>query len=132
MADNLTDVAEARALNWLTGNTTVAPVLPLKVRLLTALGNDATPGTEVVNSGGSSYAAQPVAFPAATGTTSAANSADVVFTNMPAEAAIVGAEIWDSAGTPIRWWQGAATTPKGTNLGDTAKILAGTLVLTMQ
>jgi hypothetical protein len=135
MSDNLTDTGEARTLNWLTGNTTTAPVLPLKLRLMTVLGNDATPGTEVVNAGGSSYAAQTAAFPAASGSTSTANSGDIVFTNMPAIAAspgIVGAEIWDSAGTPIRWWQGAATTPKGTNLGDTVRILAGTLVLTMQ
>lgn len=131
MSDNLTDVAEARTLNWLTGNTTVAPVLPLMVRVLSALGNDATPGTEVVNSGGSTYTPQSVAFPTASGTTLTANSADVLFNNMPAVASIPGIEIWDSAGTPIRWWQGAVVTPKGTNLGDPLRIPAGQLVLTM-
>lgn len=131
MADNLTDTAEARTLNWLTGNATTAPVLPLMVRLMTANGSDSTPGTEVVNGGGSTYAPQSVAFPAASGTTQAANSADLVYANMAA-ATVVGLEIWDSAGTPIRWWWGALTAQKVTNLGDTAKILAGALVLTMQ
>ena len=131
MADNLTDGAEARTLNWLTGNTTTAITGPLMVRLMTANGSDSAAGTEVVNSGGSTYAPQSVAFPAASGTTSTSNTADVVFANMPA-ATIVGVEIWDSAGTPFRWWWGAAVASKSTNLGDTLKILAGTLTLTMQ
>lgn len=131
MADNLTDVAEARVLNWLTGNTTTALTGPLMVRLMTANGSDSAAGTEVVNSGGSTYAPQSVAFPAASGTTQTANSADLVFANMPA-CTVVGVEIWDSAGTPFRWWWGAATANKTVNLGDTLRILAGTLVLNMQ
>lgn len=128
MADNLTDAAEARVLNWLTGNTTTAPTLPLMVRLMTANGSDAAPGTEVVNAGGSTYAPQAAAFPAASGTTQTANSADIVFSNMPATT-VVGVEIWDSAATPFRWWWGAATTPQATNLGNPLRILAGTLIL---
>lgn len=131
MPDNLTDLAEARVLNWLTGNTTVAPTLPLMVRLMTVIGSDSAAGTEVVNAGGSTYAAQAAAFPAASGTTQTANSADIVFTNMPA-ATIVAVEIWDSAGTPFRWWWGPAVAAKTTNLGDPLRILAGTLVLTQQ
>lgn len=131
MADNLTDLAEARALNWLTANSTTAPTAPLMVRLMTANGSDSAAGTEVVNAGGSTYAAQSVAFAAAVGSGSSVNSADVVFTNMPA-ATIVGIEIWDSAGSPFRWWWGAAVLPKSTNLGDTLRILAGQLTLTMQ
>lgn len=131
MADNLTDLAEARALNWLTGNTTTAPTGPLMARLMTVNGSDSAPGTEVANAGGSTYTPQSVAFSAAVGSGSAANAADVVFANMPA-ATIVGVEIWDSAGTPFRWWWGALTAPKSTNLGDTARFLAGQLALTMQ
>jgi hypothetical protein len=135
MADNLTDGAEARILNFLTGNApATAPTLPLMVRLMTANGSDSAPGTEVVNGGGSTYAPQSAAFPAASGTTLTANSADVVFANMPAigGSGIVGVEIWDSAGTPFRWWWGAVTLAKTSNLGDTARILAGALVLNMQ
>lgn len=132
MSDNLTDGAEARILNFTTGNSpATAPTMPLMVRLMTANGSDSAAGTEVVNAGGSTYAAQSVAFPAATGTTTTANSADVVFTNMPA-CTVVGLEIWDSAGTPFRWWWGPATASKAVNLGDTIRILAGQLVLTMQ
>jgi hypothetical protein len=132
MADNLTDGAEARVLNFLTGNTpATAPTAPLVVRLMSANGSDSAAGTEVANAGGSTYAQQSAAFPAATGTTTTANSADIVFTNMPA-ITVVGIEIWDSAGTPFRWWWGAATASKTVNLGDTIRILAGQLVLTMQ
>jgi len=131
MADNLTDLAEARALNWLTGNTTTAPTLPLMVRLMTANGSDSAAGTELTNAGGSTYAPQSVTFGAASGSGSAANSADIVFANMPA-ATVVGIEIWDSAGTPFRWWWIPATASKTTNLGDTLRILAGQLALTMQ
>jgi hypothetical protein len=133
MGDNLTDGAEARSLNWLTGNATTAPVLPLKVRLLSALGNDSTPGTELVNAGGSTYAAQNATFTVATAGVPAQNTADIVFTNLPAvPGGIQGLEVWDSAGTPFRWWWGPVTQPKTTNLGDTARILAGTLILTQQ
>lgn len=136
MADNLTDAAEQRVLNWITGNTTTAPVSPLMVRLMTANGSDSTPGTEVTNSGGSSYAPQQAGFGPAAGTTPAqsVNAADIVFGNMPAigGSGVVGVEIWDSAGTPVRWAWGPATASKTTNLGDPLKILAGTLVLTMQ
>lgn len=132
MADNLTDGAEARVLNFLTGNTpATAPTLPLSVRLMSANGSDSAAGTEVANAGGSTYAAQTATFPAASGTTTTANSADLVFANMPA-ITVVGVEIWDSAGTPFRWWWGPATASKTVNLGDTIRILAGQLVLTMQ
>lgn len=131
MSDNLTDGAEARTLNWLTINTTVAPTGPLMVRLMTANGSDSAPGTETTNGGGSTYAPQSVSFSVASGSGASANSADIVFTNMPA-ATIAGIEIWDSAGSPFRWWWGAAVTPRTTNLGDTLRILAGALTLTMQ
>lgn len=131
MADNLTDVAEARTLNWLTGNTTTAPTLPLSVRLMTANGSDSAAGTEVTNAGGSTYAAQTAAFPTATGTTQTANSSDIVFANMPT-VTVVGLEIWDSAGTPFRWWWGPSTASAPVTLGNTIRILAGQLVLTMQ
>jgi len=131
MADNLTDAAEARVLNWLTGNSTTALTGPLMVRLMTANGSDSVAGTEVANAGGSTYAPQSVAFPTATGTTQTANSADIVFANMPT-CTVVGVEIWDSAGTPFRWWWGAAVASKAVNLGDTLRILAGALVLNMQ
>jgi hypothetical protein len=131
MSDNLTDGAEARILNWLTGNTTTPPTGPLMARLMTANGSDSAAGTEVANAGGSTYAPQAAAFGSATGTTQTSNTADLVFANMPA-CTVVGLEIWDSAGTPFRWWWGPGNSSKAVNLGDTLRILAGTLVLNMQ
>lgn len=125
MADNLTDVAENRSLDWLTGNTVTAPVLPLKAALVTANGSDSTAGTEVT---GGTYARQTIAFPAASGGTTS-NGADVTFTGMPA-ATVVGVEIWDSAGTPVRWWHGALTTSKTLQAGDELKLAAGDVDLT--
>jgi hypothetical protein len=105
VADNLTDNAESRALNWLTGNTTTAPTLPLKARLMTVLGSDSAAGTEVV---GGSYAAPSIAFGSSSSGAPATNSADVDATGMPntGAAPVIGLEIWDSAGTPFRWWHG--------------------------
>lgn len=105
MTDNLTDGAESRTLNWLTGNTTTAPTLPLKARLMTVLGSDSAAGTEVA---GGSYAAPSVAFGSSTGGAAATNSADVDATGMPNTdaAPVIGIEIWDSNGTPFRWWHG--------------------------
>lgn len=125
----LTDTGENRTLNWLTGNTTTAPVLPLKVRLMTVNGTDATVGTEVT---GGSYAAQTVTFTTAS-SGQASNSALIRFDNMPdiGGSGVVGFEIWDSAGTPIRWWHASLTTPRTYVAGDAAEFPIGELVLSV-
>lgn len=123
---SLTDVAENHVLNWLTGNTTTAPTTSLKVALVTANGSDSSTGTEVT---GGSYARQNVSFSAASsGATS--NSGTLTWTNMPS-CTVVGVEVWDSNGSPIRWWWGALTASKAVNSGDTFQIAAGDLDLTM-
>jgi hypothetical protein len=123
---SLTDPAETRALDWLTGNTTTAPTGALKVALVTANGSDAAAGSEV---SGGSYARQTVTFSAASaGSTS--NTGALTWTNMPA-CTVVGIEVWDSAGTPIRWWWGPLASSKVVNVGDTFTILAGSLTLSM-
>ena len=81
MADNLTATGENRALDFLLGLASTAPTTPLQVALVTASGDETTPGTEVA---GGSYARQDVSVAAAVdGATS--NSADLVWTGMPAE-----------------------------------------------
>lgn len=129
MADNLTDTAETRALDWLTGNTTTAPTLPLMVRLMTANGSDTTAGTEVTGSG---YTPKSLAFSAAAaGATS--NTALIRWDTLDATATVVvvGVEIWDSAATPVRWWYGALAASKTVNGGDPCEIAAGDLDLTL-
>jgi hypothetical protein len=108
------------------GNTTTAPTTPLKVALVTANGNDATAGTEVT---GGSYARKTLTVAAASsGATS--NSADLSWTGMPA-CTVVGVEVWDSAGTPIRFWYGAVGTSRTVAAGDELRIAAGTLTLAL-
>lgn len=127
MTGNLTDAAESRVVNWLTGNTTTAPTLPLKLRLMTVVGSDSAAGTEVTGGG---YTPQTVAIGASSGGGAAVTSGDAVFTGMPAVggSGVVAWEIWDSAGTPFRWWWGTVT-GKTVNAGDDYKVNAGDLSL---
>ncbi|NUP15371.1 MAG: hypothetical protein HOZ81_04565 [Streptomyces sp.] len=124
IADALTNTAENRCLDFILGLTATAPTTPLKVALVTANGSDTAAGTEVT---GGSYARQNLAVGAASaGATS--NSADLVFTGMPA-CTVVGIEIYDSAGTPVRLWYGALAASRTVSAGDELRILAGELDL---
>lgn len=106
MKMSLTNTAESRTLNWLTGNSTTAPVLPLKYRLMTVNGSDSANGTELT---GGTYTPQTVTFGASSGGAPAANDALVRFEGITPGADVVGGEIWDSAGTPVRWHWAALT-----------------------
>lgn len=126
--DNLTNTAENLAMDWLNPALTAPtrPTAPLKVALVTANGSDTTAGTEVT---GGSYARQNLTMAAAvTGGTS--NSADVVFAGMPA-ATVVGVEIWDSAGAPVRLWYGALAASRTVAAGDELRLTAGSLALSL-
>lgn len=122
----LTNTAENRALDWLLGDTPTAPTTPLQVALLTAEGDDTTPGTEAT---GGDYERQTLTVSAAVSGT-ATNSATLTWTGMPA-ATIVGVEIWDSAGSPIRWWHGPLDTDRTLETGDEFRLEAGALTLTL-
>jgi len=103
-----TDAAESRVLNWLTGNSTTAPTLPLKIRLMTANGSDSAAGTEVA---GGSYAPQD--FEAdATSSDEAVNNDLIRFEGIANPTTVVGFEVWDSAGTPFRWHYAALDSPR--------------------
>lgn len=120
----MTNTAENRALDFILGLSSTAPTTPLKVALVTANGSDTAAGTEVT---GGSYARQNLTVgAAANGATS--NSADLVFPGMPA-ATVVGVEIWDSAGSPVRLWYGALAASRTVAAGDELRILAGELDL---
>ncbi|MGY1579160.1 phage tail fiber protein [Streptomyces sp. MN13] len=124
--DNLSNTAENRALDFILGLSATAPTTPLKVALVTANGDDATAGTEVT---GGSYARQNLSVAAAVaGATS--NSADLVWTGMPA-ATVVGVEVWDSAGTPVRLWYGALTASRTVAAGDEFRMPAGALTFSL-
>ncbi|MFF3928255.1 phage tail fiber protein [Streptomyces hirsutus] len=134
MPDSLSNTAENLTLDWVLGvGTPTRPTMPLKVALVTANGTDTTSGTEVA---GGSYARQNLAVAAAVnGATS--NSADLVWTGMPA-VTVTGVEVWDSAGTPVRIWHGpivapgtSTPTPRTVAAGDEFRLPAGALALSM-
>lgn len=125
---SLTDGAETRTLDWLFGHATTAPTTPMKLALMTVNGSDAAAGTEVV---GGSYARQTITTSAAASgnPSSMSNNADITFAGMPA-CTVVGFEIYDSAGTPFRWWWGAASAPVAVTAGASYMVSSGALVLT--
>jgi hypothetical protein len=122
---SLTDAAESRVLNWLFENTTTAPSGALKLKLMTANGDETTAGTEVT---GGSYAAPTVTPSSSAAGSAATNASDIVITGMPA-CTVIGWELWDSAGTPFRWLYGTMTS-KTVNAGDDFKIPAGSMSFT--
>ena len=126
MADNLPNTIENQLLDALVGTAAYSVTTPIKLALMTANGNDATPGTEVT---GGSYARQTIAFGAAS-SGQIANSAEINFTGMPA-ATVVGIEIYDSAGTPKRLAYGALTANKTTASGDTLQFGASSITLSL-
>lgn len=121
----LTDTAETRVLDWTIGNATTAPTTPMKLALYTVDGTDSAAGTEVT---GGSYARQTVTFSAAA-SGAITTDADVSFASMPS-CTVTGWAVWDSAGTPVRWWHGSLTASKVVNSGDTFTVPAGDLDLT--
>lgn len=127
MANNLSNAAENLMLDWINGvGTPTRPTTPLKVALYTVLPNQETGagGTEV---SGGSYARTNVTFTAAA-SGAAENTADVTFPTATASwGTVVGAAVFDSAGTPVMIWSGPLASSKTVDNGDTFKIPAGSL-----
>jgi hypothetical protein len=106
--------------------TIVATVTPLKLALMSVVGSNTAAGTEVT---GGSYAAQSVAFSAASaGATS--NSGAVTFSAMPA-ITTNGIELRDNSGTPKRKWLGNLAAAKTTGSGDTLTFAIGSVTVSM-
>lgn len=123
---SLTDGGESRVANWLTGNTTTAPTLPLKVRLMTTDGSDSVAGTEVA---GGTYTPQTVTFGASSSGAAAASDAIVRFEGIANPRTITGFEIWDSAGTPFRWHWAALTGGSKTVTDGVLEFAVGALTI---
>jgi hypothetical protein len=117
-------------LNWMTGQPATPPVPPLRVRLLTTLGDDVTPGVEVTGAGYGPVTFFPTA--AATdgaGNTTIKNATLIRFNNMPA-VTVVGFAIYDSANPAFRWVYAPLSSPRSFSLGDPAEFAVGDLVIT--
>lgn len=126
------NIDQVEATNMLKGSLGlgggyVATTGPVKGRLMTANGTATSNGTEVTNSGTSTYAAQDVGTALGTPAAGAVtNSAAITWTNLPA-ATIVGLEIWDQNATPKRKWFGGLAANKTVALGDSLTLAAGAL-----
>lgn len=130
MADNLPDAIENAVLNLLLRGTALTVTTPMKARLMTANGSDSANGTELGTSGGYTALGATITFGSVAASGSIANTVAVTWTNMPATT-IVGLEIWDSTGTPVRIWWGALAASKTVASGDTFEFAIGAVVCTL-
>lgn len=130
MADNLPDAIENAVLNLLLRGTALTVTTPMKARLMTANGSDSANGTELGTSGGYTAGGATITFGSAASAGSISNTAAVTWTNMPATT-VVGLEIWDSTGTPVRIWWGALAASKTTASGDTFEFAIGAVTCTL-
>jgi hypothetical protein len=119
----LTNVVANNLLDYVTGvaAAAAAPTGPMKLRLMTANGSEATGGTQIA-----AGAAQTITFTTTTGRSSPSTNAQN-FTGCTVGAVVVGVEVWDSAGTPKRWAWG----PLSTTIDSTGNfsIAAGGVVI---
>lgn len=123
----LTNIAENRVLDHISGVTSWTPVAPLKVALYTVSPGEAGGGTEV---SGGSYSRTNVTFAAASNG-SITNSNDVVFPTATASwGTVIAISIYDSAGTPLMIWYGPTAVGKAVETGDEFRLPAGAITLT--
>ena len=122
MANNLTNTAENLILAHFLGVTAYTFDSTVFVGLYTVAPTDSTSGTEVT---GGSYARQAITFAAASGGATS-NTTDVDFTGMPAATTVaVAVHTASTGGTMLMY--GTLTTNKTTDAGDTLRIAAGDL-----
>lgn len=81
-----------------------------KVRLTTTAPTATAAGTELTGGSGYTTGGSTIVFSAASAGATTGGTSAVSWTNASGGAwSIVGVEIWDSAGSPIRWWFGNFT-----------------------
>lgn len=114
---------------------TITP--PYHLRLMTASGSNTSNGTEATSGNCPGYTAGSVSsnslgttFCAAPSAGQQSNSNAVTWNASGTWTTIVGIEIWDAAGTPLRWLQGPLTSNiTGVVNGDSVSFSAGSVVL---
>lgn len=125
--NNIVQAEANRLLDASLGTATyTAPTGSMKLALASTTGTNTTAGTEI---SGGSYARATIAFSAASAG-SAANSALITFSGMPA-VTVTGVDIYDSAGTPRRAWWGALTASKTTASGDSLSFSASSITASL-
>jgi hypothetical protein len=101
-----------------------------KIRLTTNAPTAATAGTELTGTG---YTAggQAVSFSTTSTNSTTGPTSTISWTNSSGGSwSIVGIEIWDSAGTPVRWWFGTWNgQPVAVANGNTFTVSAGAVTV---
>jgi hypothetical protein len=97
-----------------------------KIRLTTTAPTGTAAGTELTGTGYTTGGST-ITFGAASAGSAANSGSTISWTNSSGSPwSIVGAEIWDSAGTPLRWWYGNFTgQPISVPNGATFQIAVG-------
>lgn len=129
MADNKSDYLERKLLDHALGTTTYTKPTAVYVSLHTADPTDAGTGAEV---SGGSYARKVMTFSAAatvSSTTTASNTADIVWTNLPSTT-VTHAAIWDASTTGNMLYSAPFSASKVIAAGEGYTISTGQLVLT--
>lgn len=113
------------------GGSAFAMTPPLFLRLMTAQGSNTSNGTELSGTGytanGSSLGSSAFGAPSAGVQT---NSNSVSWSVGSTWSTVTSIEIWDSAGTKLRWLQGALTSSiTGASNGDTVQFAAASISL---
>jgi hypothetical protein len=122
---SVSDYYENKILDHMLRGTSFTPPSTVYVSLHTA--DPGETGDNEVTGGG--YSRKAVTFNAPSGG-SMTNAADVDFPNMPA-ATITHVGLWDAASAGNFLWGGALTASKTTNAGDTFRIPAGQLTVSL-
>jgi hypothetical protein len=122
---SISDYYENKILDHMLRGTAFTPPSTVYVSLHTA--DPGETGTNELTGGG--YSRKPVTFNAPS-EGSMTNSADIDFPNMPA-ATITHVGLWDAASAGNCLWTGALPAPKTTNAGDTFRIPAGQLTVSL-
>lgn len=77
------------------------------LRLTTTAPTSTAAGTELAGGSGYTTGGTAITFSSASAGSSTGPSSQISWTNASGSTwSIVGGEIWDSAGTPLRWWWG--------------------------
>lgn len=116
------------------GGSAFSMTPPLHLRLMTAGGTNTSNGTEATSgncpgytAGGSSLGSS--GFAAASGGQQTNNNS-VSWSATGSWTTVTTIEIWDTAGTPLRWLQGALTSSiTGVANGDTVQFAVGSITI---
>jgi hypothetical protein len=113
------------------GGSALVITPPYKLRLMSAQGSNSSNGTELTTFGGytAGGASLGSTFCAAPSAGQQSNSNAVSWSATNTWATVVAIEIWDSAGTPLRWLQGAITSITGVVNGDTVSFAIGSITI---